>query len=93
MSWESLSISLAIPFFMLRIAQLSGSRLDHLGRRDCVGIIQIDQETYGQVISQNGQAEHPELNWVDCSNRELRTLDISLTNQDGKICNLRVGWD
>ena len=76
---------------MLRTQQLGGSRLDHLGRRDCVGIVQIDQETFGQVISQNGQAEHPELNWVDCSNRELRTLDISLTNQDGKILQLSGG--
>ena len=81
-AWSSGSVNLSIPAFFLRCPQLGGSKLDHLGRRDIIAVVQLDTEQFGDVVTSNAQPAHPELQWIDVSNKELRSLDIQLTDKN-----------
>ncbi len=73
---------LLIPAFFLLCPQLGGSVITHNGRRDVCAKVLLDTETFGSVVTSNGENTLPEVHYLEVSNRELRRLDIKLVDKD-----------
>ena len=65
---------------------LAGASLDSNGRSDTLSRLCLDKD-FGEVVTNTGDALLPS-DYIDVSNRVLRTLSFQLTDASGNILSL-----